>query len=135
MKRALPALVCLGLLISPAWMGRPAHASTPPDPRFGAVEAYDAPDQATLAGVGWELFTILWYTSLHTHVAPAALSRVIAYDTFGSIVLVPLAEAAAGPLVETLGTSPTLCISVALIVLPTLAVLGVPEVRTLRARR
>jgi hypothetical protein len=87
-----------------------------------------------LAGVGWELFTVLWYTTLHTHVAPAALSRVIAYDTFGSIVLVPLAEAAAGPLVETLGTSPTLWIAVALIVLPTLAVLCVPEVRTLRAR-
>jgi hypothetical protein len=36
--------------------------------------------------------------------------------------------------VESLGTSHTLWIAVALIVLPTLAVLGVPEVRTLRAR-
>jgi MFS family permease len=89
---------------------------------------------AFMAGVGWELFSVLWYTTLHTHVAPEALSRVIAYDAFGSILLVPLAEAAAGPLVESLGTSHTLWIAVALIVLPTLAVLGVPEVRNLRAR-
>jgi MFS family permease len=89
---------------------------------------------AFAAGIGFELFMVLWYTTLHTHVAPEALSRVIAYDTLGSIVLVPLAEAAAGPLTDALGTSHTLWIAVGLIVLPTLAVLGVPEVRTLRSR-
>jgi MFS family permease len=89
---------------------------------------------AFAAGIGWELFIVLWYTTLQTHVAPEALSRVIAYDTLGSIVLVPLAQAAAGPLVEALGTRDTLFVAVALIVLPTLAVLGVPEVRTLRTR-
>jgi predicted MFS family arabinose efflux permease len=89
---------------------------------------------AFLAGVAWELFIVLWYTTLQTHVAPEALSRVIAYDALGSIALVPLAEAAAGPLVEALGTSHTLWIAAALIILPTLAVLCVPEVRTLRAR-
>jgi hypothetical protein len=77
---------------------------------------------------------VLWYTALQVHVAPEALSRVIAYDTLGSIALVPLAEAAAGPATDTLGTSLTLWIVVALIVLPTLAVLGVPEVRSLRSR-
>ena len=89
---------------------------------------------ALVAGVGFELFLVLWYTTLQTHVAPEALSRVIAYDTLGSIVLVPLAEAAAGPAADAVGTSTTLWIAVALIVLPTLAVLGVPEVRTLRSR-
>ncbi|MFQ5814860.1 MAG: hypothetical protein ACE5I2_16905, partial [Anaerolineae bacterium] len=61
MKRALPALVCLGLLIPVIWIGKPASALEPPDPRFGAVEAYDAPDQATLAGVGWERVIFWWY--------------------------------------------------------------------------
>jgi MFS family permease len=89
---------------------------------------------AFLAGIAWEVFVVLWYTTLQTHVAPEALSRVIAYDALGSMVLVPLAEAASGPLVEALGTSHTLWIAVALIVLPTVAVLFVPEVRTLRAR-
>ena len=40
--------------------------------------------------------------------------------------------AAAGPLVEAIGTSHTLWIGAVLIILPTAAVLAVPEVRTLR---
>jgi hypothetical protein len=68
------------------------------------------------------------------HVAPEALSRVIAYDALGSLALVPLAEAAAGPATDALGTSHTLWIIVALIILPTLAVLCVPEVRNLRSQ-
>ena len=59
---------------------------------------------------------------------------MIAYDTLGSIVLVPLAEAAAGPASDLLGTSQTLWILVALIILPTVAVLFVPEVRNLRSQ-
>jgi hypothetical protein len=60
LKKALTALVCLGLLI-PLWIGMPASAASPPDPRFGAVEAYEAPDQATSAGVGWERILFWWY--------------------------------------------------------------------------
>lgn len=61
LNKALPALVCLVLLIPHLWIGEPASASAPPDPRFGAVEAYEAPDQATLAGVGWERVIFWWY--------------------------------------------------------------------------
>jgi predicted MFS family arabinose efflux permease len=89
---------------------------------------------ALAAGMGFELFMVLWYTAEQTHVAPETLSRVIAYDTLGSIVLVPLAEAAAGPATDILGMSQTLWILVALIVLPTVAVLFVPEVRNLRSQ-
>ncbi len=35
-------------------------AAGPPDPRFGAVEAYLAPEQATAAGIGWERLFISW---------------------------------------------------------------------------
>src|SRR5665213_2454231 len=31
-----------------------------PDPRFGVVEAYQAPAQATAIGVGWERYTFWW---------------------------------------------------------------------------
>jgi len=89
---------------------------------------------AFVAGVGHELFTVLWFTTLHTHVSPAALSRVSAYDILGSIALAPLGEAVAGPLVESLGARSALLLAVACIALPTLAVLGVREVRTLRSR-
>jgi hypothetical protein len=135
-------LVCGGVVALRLHVGRPILVGTlvtlgaalPALLLVGPSPVWAIAIGAFVAGVGWELFIVLWYTTLQTHVAPEALSRVIAYDTFGSIVLVPLAEAAAGPLVETLGTSDTLWIAVALIVLPTLAVLGVPEVRTLRAR-
>jgi MFS family permease len=88
---------------------------------------------AFVAGVGGQLFSVLWNTALHTRVAPEALSRVSAYDVLGSIALAPLGEAAAGPLVEALGAGPTLWLGAACIVAPTAAVLGVREVRTLRA--
>ncbi len=61
MKKVLLALVCFGLLIPHIWIGQPAYAASPPDPRFGAVEAYEAPDQATLAGVGWERVIFWWH--------------------------------------------------------------------------
>ena len=86
---------------------------------------------AFLAGVGGELFGVLWFTALHTHVAPEALSRVSAYDHLGSIVLMPLGEASAGPLYEALGPERALLLAAAGIVLPSLAVLGVRDVRTL----
>ncbi len=87
---------------------------------------------AFINGIGSEIFGVLWNTTLQTHVAPEALSRVSAYDILGSIALAPLGMAAAGPLVEAIGTSHTLWIGAALIILPTAAVLAVPEVRTLR---
>ncbi len=61
MKKALLALLYLGLLIPQSWAGTPASALAPPDPRFGAVEAYEAPEQATLAGVGWERIIFWWH--------------------------------------------------------------------------
>lgn len=87
---------------------------------------------ALVAGVGFEIFSVLWNTALHTHVDPAALSRVSAYDVVGSIALVPLGELAAGFGVEAFGAPLTLLVAAAAIVLPTAAVLFVPEVRHLR---
>jgi len=83
------------------------------------------------AGVGFEIFSVQWNTALHTRVAPEALSRVSSYDVLGSIALVPFGEVLAGWGVEAIGAPPTLLLAVAGIVLPTLAVLGVREVREL----
>lgn len=88
---------------------------------------------AFVAGVGFEIFNVLWNTALHTHVDPVALSRVSAYDAVGSIALVPLGEVLAGFSVEAFGAPATLLAAAALIVLPTAAVLFVPEVRNLRS--
>jgi predicted MFS family arabinose efflux permease len=83
-------------------------------------------------GIAQEVFNVLWNTALHTHVDPAALSRVSAYDVVGSIALVPIGEVAAGLAVEAFGAPATLGVAAAAIVLPTAAVLLVPEVRHLR---
>jgi hypothetical protein len=60
------------------------------------------------------------------------LSRVYAYDMLGSIALVPVGLAAIGPLADALGTQETLYGAAALIVLVTLPVLAVRDVRELR---
>lgn len=86
---------------------------------------------AFFAGMGGELFGVLWFTTLHKLVAPDVLSRVSAYDILGSIALVPLGEAAAGPLVEAIGIQQTLWIAAAMIIVPTALVLLVAEVRNL----
>jgi MFS family permease len=85
-----------------------------------------------VAGLGVEVFSVVWNTALHTHVAPEALSRVSAYDVVGSILFAPVGEAFAGTLIAAIGAPTTLRIATALIVIPTLLVLTVPEVRQLR---
>jgi MFS family permease len=57
----------------------------------------------TLAGVGLALFGIWWETALAERVPPHMLSRVSAYDWMGSLALLPLGYALAGPLGEALG--------------------------------
>ncbi len=89
---------------------------------------------AAINGIGMELFGVYWYTALHEHVAPQALSRVSAYDALGSLVVSPLGLVAAGPISERIGVDATLWIGVLLIVVPTAVVLLVPEVRNLRSR-
>ncbi len=58
-SRLLYLALILGLLA-----GLTALASaqtTPPDPRFGAVESYIAPDLASQLNVGWDRLAIHWY--------------------------------------------------------------------------
>src|SRR6185295_1121948 len=66
-----------------------------------------------LNGIGMELFGVLWYTALHEHVAPEALSRVSAYDALGSTALTPMGLVAAGPLAAAIGVNATLWVGVA----------------------
>ena len=52
---------------------------------------------ALLAGAGNMIFNSLWETALQQHIPPAALSRVSAYDWFGSLAFAPLGLVIAGP--------------------------------------
>lgn len=87
-----------------------------------------------LGGAGVSLFVALWETTLQRHVPAASLSRVSAYDAFGSLTLYPLGLAIAGPLAVVLGTSETLWLAGACILAVTTAVLAVRDVRSLPPR-
>jgi MFS family permease len=85
-----------------------------------------------LSGTLVEVFGVSWMTALHQEIPEDKLSRVSAYDWFGSIALVPLATALAGPSEDSFGRTASLWGCSALVVLVTAAVLCVPDVRNLR---
>jgi MFS family permease len=87
-----------------------------------------------VAGATVEVFGVSWMTALHQEIPEEKLSRVSAYDWFGSVALVPLATALAGPAETAFGRSQALWGCAALVVVVTAAVLCVPDVRDLRRR-
>jgi MFS family permease len=87
---------------------------------------------AVVSGVGIAVFGTLWDTTLQQHIPAAVLSRVSAYDWLGSVALIPLGYALAGPLASTLGVTGTLWLSAAWTVFGSATALAVPAVRRLR---
>ncbi|CAL9390720.1 hypothetical protein SUDANB176_01256 [Streptomyces sp. enrichment culture] len=85
-------------------------------------------------GVSLEVFGVSWMTALHQEIPEDKLSRVSAYDWFGSVALVPAAMALAGPAETAFGRPEALWGCAALVVVVTAAVLCVPDVRNLRRR-
>ncbi len=88
---------------------------------------------AAVSGIGLAVFGTLWDTTLQQHVPVAALSRVSAYDWLGSVALVPLGYALAGPLASRFGVGGTLWLAAGWTVLGSAVVLAVPSVRRLRS--
>ncbi len=89
---------------------------------------------AFVAGLGNEIFGLLWHTTMQQEIPVELLSRVYSYDALGSIGLVPLGYALAGPFAEAFGIRATLWGAAAIGIGVTLAVLLVRDVRTLERR-
>lgn len=89
---------------------------------------------ALVAGIGIEVFGVMWETSLQQEVPQDRLSRVYSYDALGSFVFIPIGLAIVGPVAEALGTSETLWLAFGINTLITVAVLAVADVRRLRRR-
>ncbi|WP_367324726.1 MFS transporter [Streptomyces sp. HUAS ZL42] len=87
-----------------------------------------------VAGATVEVFGVSWMTALHQEIPEDKLSRVSAYDWFGSVALVPLATALAGPVEAGFGRTASLWGCAVLVVVVTAAVLCVPDVRNLTRR-
>jgi MFS family permease len=88
---------------------------------------------ALLCGIGVTVFNTLYETALQHHVPGRALSRVSAYDWFGSLACQPIGQATAGPLAAGLGTYRILWLAGTAQLLLALATLTVPAVRRLSA--
>jgi MFS family permease len=87
-----------------------------------------------VSGATVEVFGVSWMTALHQEIPEEKLSRIAAYDWFGSIALVPVTAAAAGPAESAFGRTAALWGCAALVALVTAGALCVPEVRNLRRR-
>ncbi len=88
---------------------------------------------AAVSGVGLAVFGTLWDTALQQRVPAAVLSQVSAYDWLGSVALVPLGYALAGPLSSAIGVTTTMWLAVGCTVAGSAVALAVPSVRQLRA--
>jgi MFS family permease len=79
-------------------------------------------------GFATTFFNALWETALQRRVPPAALSRVTAYDWFGSLALNPVGYAVIGPIAAALGLHTTLWLASAAMLVTIAAPLFVPSV-------
>jgi hypothetical protein len=66
---------------------------------------------AFISGAGLMIFNSLWETTLQRHIPDASLSRVSAYDWFGSLMMQPLGFALVGPAVVLFGQTSWLWIA------------------------
>ena len=84
-----------------------------------------------LAWVTLSFSIALWQTTLQELIPREALSRVISYDWLGSLVLMPVGFAVAGPVSKAIGIDTTLWLSAALLLVSTAAIALVPSVRAI----
>lgn len=88
---------------------------------------------ALVFGACLEIFGVLWFTALQTHVPHEAIARVSAYDAFGSLLLGPVGLALAGPLLLVLSLSQAFWLCAAIAAAAIIGGLIPPSVRRLRA--
>ena len=118
--------IMFGMIVSlalPAWLVCLAFALPLPVIAAGAFAW----------GLAIELFMVLWFTALQTHVPREALSRVNAYDAMGSLMFGPIGLALAGPLVAAIGLKAGFLLAAGVAVLAILASLLSSSVRNLRS--
>jgi predicted MFS family arabinose efflux permease len=89
---------------------------------------------AVLAGFAFSYGTVIWDTALQQAIEPAKLARVSAYNWMGAMVFLPAGYAIAGPVASIIGMSTSLWIGAIWVVLTTLIVISVRDVREFRLR-
>ncbi len=88
---------------------------------------------AFLGGTAFAIFDTLWQTTMQREIPAEVLSRVSAYDWFGSLVFLPLGYAIVGPVASVLGIHAVFIIGSACMVAGVAAIVLIPSVRQIRA--
>ncbi|WP_425489497.1 MFS transporter [Nonomuraea typhae] len=88
---------------------------------------------AFVLGVCFDVFGVLWQTTLQREVPPEALSRVSSYDALGSLMFGPLGLLLAGRLAVLVDARSAMVVCAAVVLVSTAAALLSPGVRNLRA--
>ena len=86
---------------------------------------------AIIGGIAIDVMYANWLTTLQTHVPEEAMSRVGAYDAFGSMVFAPIGLFLAGPFTKLVGTQTALVVAGSVALLTASIPLFSREVRTL----
>ncbi|MFD4973980.1 MFS transporter [Streptomyces sp. NPDC058424] len=86
---------------------------------------------AAVAGAGMSFWGVMWATSVQTQVPSDVLNRIHAYDVAGSLAMMPVGQALAGPAATALGTDHVLLVSAAMSLVVPAVLLAVPAIRGL----
>ncbi|MGX1541832.1 MFS transporter [Streptomyces adustus] len=86
---------------------------------------------AAVAGAGMSFWGVMWATSVQTQVPSDVLNRIHAYDVAGSLAMMPVGQALAGPAASLLGASHVLLVSAGVSLVVPVALLAVPAIRGL----
>lgn len=88
-----------------------------------------------MLGVAFDLYGVLWMTTMQDEVPPESLSRVASYDALGSLMLGPLGLMLAGPAILAFGVHASLIGTGVIATAVTAMALLSPQVRNLTSRR
>jgi predicted MFS family arabinose efflux permease len=84
---------------------------------------------AALAGFAFSFGSVVWETEIQRTIEPSKLSRVSAYNWMGAMAFLPAGYAIAGPVAAAIGVSTTLWIGAVWLLVSTLFVYSVSDVR------
>jgi len=90
---------------------------------------------AFCSGLALMLGNSVWFSTLQRHIPDEWLSRVSAYDSFGSYAFYPLGLALSGVLAGAIGIHVTLWIAFGLLAASSAGLLALPDIRNFRESR
>ena len=119
------AMVVIGALFTVTALQSALLAEHAPYPTIAVAAAF--------AGFAFSYGTVIWDTSLQQQISPEKLSRVSAYNWLGAMAFLPAGYALAGPVADLIGARTYLWIGAGWVVVTTVALMLVREIRDYRA--